>query len=81
MKKKPIRIMMRLTTTTAMMIMKIMKTTTMMIGKGMDKHNPQESGQKKIFHVLPYFTHCKNLQWKISGNVYLKCSIKYSKKP
>ena len=80
MKKNTMRIMMRLTATTTMMIMKMMKMTTMMIEKGMDKHNPQESGQTKhIFHGLPYFTHCKNLQWKISGNVYLKCSIKYSK--
>ena len=44
---------MRLTATTTMMIMKMMKMTTMMIEKGMDKHNPQESGQKKH---LPWVT-------------------------
>lgn len=41
---------MRLTATTTMMIMKMM---TMMIEKGMDKHNPQESGLKKN---LPWVT-------------------------
>lgn len=42
---------MRLTATTTMMIMKMM---TMMIEKGMDKHNPQESGLKKKH--LPWVT-------------------------